>query len=69
MAQYRRHLEEFRKKRSLDAPESADGRPDRRLQDPAPIKPPRSRNTAASDTHLLKSFLPIRMDQQPVLER
>ena len=38
----RRSRRRQEKKRSSDAPESADGRPDRRLQDPAPSKPPQS---------------------------
>ena len=54
----RRRLEEFRKKkRSLDAQESADGRPDRRLQDPAPSKPPQLKDRSRPG-HALAEKLP-----------
>ena len=66
----RRRLEEFRKrKRSLDAPESADGRPDRQLQDPAPSKPPqledRSRPGHALAEKLPADFRPLDPTEQP----
>ena len=67
----RRRLEEFRKKkRSLDAPESADGRPDRQLQDPTPRKPPqledRSRpgHALADSEKLLADFRPLDPKEQ-----
>ena len=53
----RRRLEEFRKqKRSLDAPESANGRRDRRLQDPAPSKPPQSEDRSRPGHALAEKF-------------
>ena len=45
------------KKRSLDAPESADGRPDCRLQDPALSKPPQLEDRSCPG-HALAEKLP-----------
>ena len=63
-------LEEFRKKkRSLYAPESVNGRPDRRLQDPAQSKPPqlqdRSRPGHALAEKLTADFRLLDPKEQP----